>query len=161
MRLKAKEYLTYAGREWQPGQLFDAPRTHGLVLINDGKAEPFNLEDPSQRSLSEIIETVQPPPAMPDVPGVSITPSSAAAAAAGDTGSIAVAITSPGVSGTWTVSKDAVAGWLTYSPITPQSADGTVNWTAAANSMGARTGNLYINGKTFTVTQAAAGASRK
>ena len=148
MRLKAKEYLTYAGREWQPGALFDAPELQAREMINLGQAERFNLEDPSQRTVRDAIENLLPP-----VPGVTISPESALAAAAGDTGTLSVTITSPGASGSWTASKDAAADWLTYAPVTPQSTDGTVTWTAAANLDTARTGNLYINGKTFTVQQ--------
>jgi hypothetical protein len=92
-------------------------------------------------------------PPLPDVPGVSITPTSGTVVAAGGTGSIAVAITEPGISGTWTVDKDADALWLTYTPMTPQSADGTINWTAAANLGVLRVAHLYINGKTFTLSQ--------
>lgn len=158
MRLKAKEYLTYAGREWAPGQLLDAPRTHALELINHGHAEPFLLEDPSQRPLSEIVEgmrppEVPPPPVLPDVPGVALTPEADLAVAAGQTGSIMVTITEPGISGTWTVEKEAIADWLTYTPDTPQATDGVIDWTAAANAGAARTGHLYINGKTFTLDQ--------
>jgi hypothetical protein len=87
------------------------------------------------------------------VPAVSITPKGVIVPIVGASGSIAVTITAPGTSGTWTVDKDASATWLTYSPTTPQSADGTVSWTAEANPDPARTANFYINGKTFTVDQ--------
>jgi len=90
----------------------------------------------------------------PAVPGVSLTPESATATAAGGDGSFDVTITGAGASGTWTVDKDASADWLTLiSPLTPQSVDGTVNYTAAANSGPQRSANFYVNGKTFTVTQ--------
>lgn len=95
----------------------------------------------------------------PDVPPVTITPTSDSLPAFGGSGSIDVTMTGQGTSGTWTVDKDSTATWLTYSPTTPQSADGTVNYTAAANAGGARTANMYINGKTFTVNQSAASGS--
>jgi Putative binding domain, N-terminal len=98
--------------------------------------------------------------ALPDVPAVSISPTSATVPAAGGTGSIAVAITAPGVSGTWTVDKDADATWLTFTPMTPQSTDGTVEYTAAANTdAAARDAHFYINGKTFTLNQDGATAA--
>jgi hypothetical protein len=92
---------------------------------------------------------------IPDVPPVTISPTSATAAASGGTGSVAVTITGPGASGTWIATKDSTATWLTFSPSTPQSASGTVTWTAAANTGGSRSANLYINGKTFALTQSA------
>lgn len=153
MRLKAKEYLTYLGREWQPGALFDARERDGRELINQGRAEPFNLEDPSQRKPEDILENLQPDEPLPDVPGVSLTPIGVIVPGIGGTGDIEVTITSPGTSGTWIVDKDSTADWLTYTPVEPQSTDGTATWTAEANSGPARTANLYINGKTFKVDQ--------
>ena len=92
---------------------------------------------------------------LPDVPPVSINPTSAAPAAAGGSASFAVIMTGPGQSGTWTVDKDAVADWLTVtSPTTPQVADGQVMYTVAANEGAERSARMYVNGKTFTVTQA-------
>jgi hypothetical protein len=96
-------------------------------------------------------------PPLPDVPAVSITPTSDTVASLGGTGSIAVTITAPGISGTWIVDKDSTATWLTYTPMTPQSADGTINWTAEPNlEVAARVAHFYVNGKTFTLTQDAA-----
>jgi hypothetical protein len=90
---------------------------------------------------------------LPDVPGVSISPVGVQVPYMGGGGTIFVVITSPGVSGTWTVTKDASADWLTFTPTTPQSTDGEVQYTAAANDGDARSANLYINGKTFAVDQ--------
>jgi Putative binding domain, N-terminal len=151
MRLKARQDVEYAGKMFQAGMLFDAPRTTALQMINQDQAEPFGMEDPSTRSLGDAIENLLPP--FPDVPGVSIMPVGVIAPKNGSSGSITVTITSPGVSGTWTVDKDSTADWLTYSPMTPQSSDGTVSYTVAANSGAERTAHLYINGKTFTVDQ--------
>jgi hypothetical protein len=92
---------------------------------------------------------------IPDVPGVTISPGSANVGAGGGNGTVTVTINSPGASGTWTVDPEASATWLTHTPTTPQSADGSVTWTAAINETGAaRVGHLYINGKTFTLNQA-------
>jgi hypothetical protein len=92
-----------------------------------------------------------------DVPAVAIDPTEATVPAAGGTGSIAVTITAPGISGTWIVDKDSTATWLDYSPMVPQSTDGNVDWVASNNATGSiRIAHFYINGKTFTLTQDAA-----
>jgi Bacteriophage lambda head decoration protein D/Putative binding domain, N-terminal len=103
--------------------------------------------------LAEVPTTEELAGAMPDVPSVTISPTSANVAATGGNGSIAVTITAPGASGTWTVDKDSTATWLTYTPTAPQSANGTITYTATANTGAARVGRFYINGKTFTVNQ--------
>ena len=154
MRLKAKVHLTYAGKEWSPGQLFDAPTTHGMGMINAGDAEPFNLEDPSTRTFEDMLENLAPD--LPAVPPVTISPTTATMSAAGGAGTITVTVTGEGTSGTWTVDKDASATWITViAPTTPQTASGTVQYNVASNANAARTGRMYINGKTFTVTQSA------
>ena len=106
--------------------------------------------------LTPFLPQQPPTEPLPDVPPVSINPTSAAPSAAGGSASFAVIMTGPGVSGTWTVDKDAVADWLTLdSPTTPQVADGLVMYTVGANATGVdRIGRFYVNGKTFTVTQA-------
>jgi len=153
MRLKAKSLLTYAGKEFVPGMLFDAPERDGRELISRDEAEPFNLEDPSQRTLAGALANLA--PAMPAVPPVTITPTSDTQDALGGTGSFEVAVTGPGESGTWTVDKDASATWLTVTaPLTPQTVDGPVDYNVSSNLGAERAANMYINGKTFTVTQA-------
>ena len=111
-----------------------------------------NPELAAPPTIQEIGEAVG---ELPDVPPVTISPTSANVLAAGGTGSVAVTMTGPGTSRTWTVTKDASATWLTYTPTTPQSTDGSVNYTASANTGSARSANLYINGKTFALTQSA------
>jgi hypothetical protein len=103
----------------------------------------------------DLLEPEEPP--LPDVPPVTINPTDASPTAAGGSGSFDVTMTGPGVSGTWTVDKDAAADWLTVdSPTTPQTADGSVDYTVAANATGSpRSGAIYVNGKTFTVNQGA------
>jgi len=98
-------------------------------------------------------------PFFPGVPGVTIEPESESFPAGGGNATVTVTINSAGQSGTWTVDKDATADWITVTaPIAPQSEDGEVRYTVAPNTSGAsRTGNLYINGKTHTVTQAEVG----
>jgi hypothetical protein len=97
---------------------------------------------------------------MPDVPPVTLSPTSGTVPAEGGSGSIQVTMTGPGASGTWTVDKDATASWLTFTPTAAQSASGTVNYTATANTGAARSANFYINGKTFKLDQSAPGATR-
>ena len=97
MRLKAKTYLTYAGKEWAPGQLFDAPKTRALVMIDRGDAEPFLLEDPSQRTLEDAIDNLlpaEPPPPSPPAE-VSLSPDVAPALAGGGTGAAYMVVSDP------------------------------------------------------------------
>jgi hypothetical protein len=92
---------------------------------------------------------------VPEVPPVTINPTSASMEATAGSGSFTVTITGPGVSGTWTATKDSTATWLTFSPDTPQSVDGDVTYSVTANIGAERSANIYVNGKTFSVTQAA------
>jgi hypothetical protein len=142
--------LTYFGKTFMPGALFDALRIDGLAMINRDEADPFNLEDPSQRSLDDMLDNL-----LPQVPPVTLSPTSDTVAMGGTSaGTFDVTITGPGQSRTWIVTKDASATWLTIvSPTTPQSVDGPVNYTVAPNAGGARSANMYVNGKTFTVNQ--------
>ena len=90
---------------------------------------------------------------IPDVPPVTIAPTSGTVPAIGGTGDFLVTMTGPGLSETWIAEKDASADWLTFTPDTPQSADGQVTYTAEPNLDVERTANIYVNGKTFAVTQ--------
>jgi hypothetical protein len=100
----------------------------------------------------------QPAPPLPDVPPVTLSPSSASLADVGGPVQFTVTVTGEGQSGTWTVDKDSTADWLTVqSPTEPQTESGEVLADVASNIGGAgRTAHMYINGKTFTVTQAGA-----
>jgi hypothetical protein len=104
----------------------------------------------------DLLEPEEPGGPIPDVPPVMLVPANADVPVAGGSGSFDVTITGPGTSGTWTAEKDAVADWLTLdSPTTPQSTDGQVQYTVAANATGvARSANIYVNGQTFAITQA-------
>jgi hypothetical protein len=112
-------------------------------------------EEANMGSAWRPVNLLAPDGPLPDVPPVTIDPTSAAVAAAGESGSFAVTLTGPGLSGTWTAEKDAAADWLTVTPDTPQSTDGDVNYTAAPNLGAERTANINVNGKTFAITQAA------
>ena len=79
--------------------------------------------------------------------------SSAAAPATGGPGTIGVSTTA---GCTWTASPNAP--WLTITSGASGSGSGTVNYTVAANTGGARTGTLTVAGQTFTVNQAAGAA---
>jgi hypothetical protein len=118
-------------------------------------AGPYTKPDTRNRWIwqQEVIATYEP---LPDVPPVSIDPASQSFGSAGGTGTIAVTVTGEGQSGTWTVDKDSEAMWMmVVSPTEPQTDDGTVNYLVDPwlPGSGVRTAHLYINGKTFTVTQ--------
>jgi hypothetical protein len=154
MRLKARANIQFGERAFKPEDLLDVPDEMAVALINRDLAMIWNLEDPAQRS-DIPTAAAAPPEELPDVPPVTISPTSASALAAGSTGSrFDVTITGPGISGTWTVDKDASALWLTLvSPTTPQSTDGSVTYDVAENLGVLREAHFYVNGKTFTVTQ--------
>ena len=148
MRLQAKTQFTYRGVLLAPADIFHAPDPEALSLIGGDYAVPFNLEDPSRRSVGVLGELI------PEVPAVELNPTSASVAPAGGSGSFDVTMTGPGISGTWTAEKDATATWLTInSPTVPQSTDGSVNYSASPNAGSQRTAHIYVNGKTFTITQ--------
>lgn len=92
---------------------------------------------------------------IPDVPPVTLDPTSASPTAFGGNGSFTVTMTGAGESASWTAEKDASADWLTInSPTGPQTADGTVYYSVAMNTGPARSAAIYVNGKTFTIAQA-------
>ncbi len=83
---------------------------------------------------------------------IALKPTSASIGSGASTGAVGV---SGGPGCTWT----AVSGdpsWLTITSGGSGSGDGTVNYSAAANTAAERTAALTIGGVTFTVTQAAA-----
>ena len=150
MRLRAMQEVNYGGKTWQPGMLFDALPFAGRDMIGKGQAVIFNLEDPANRTLNDILFGF-----LPQVPPVTLSPTSASlppGAAAGQT--FSVTVNGQGQSGTWTVSQDASATWITIvSPLSPQANDGVVTYNVAANAGAQRVANMYVNGKTFQVTQ--------
>jgi len=81
----------------------------------------------------------------------SIAPSNQNVPAPGGTGTVTVT-TASGC--TWTASSNAP--WLSITSGASGTGNGSVGFSAAANSGGSRTGTLTIAGQTFTVTQAAA-----
>ena len=79
-----------------------------------------------------------------------IDPMSAAVAAAGGTGSVAM---TAGSACAWTASSNAA--WITVTAGASGTGNGTVSYSVAANTGAARSGAVMIAGQTFTVTQAA------
>lgn len=157
MRLKVLVELTYAGKVWAPGSLIWAYKPDALDMINRDMAEPFHLEDPADISLQDKIDYM-----LPALPPVSLSPTSANPDATGGPGSFNVTITGPGQVNTWTVTRDSGITWIqSLSPATPQPVDGAVNYTLAPNTDAERTANLYVNGVTFPITQAAGAAPLK
>ncbi|HVH26161.1 MAG TPA: BACON domain-containing carbohydrate-binding protein [Vicinamibacterales bacterium] len=80
-----------------------------------------------------------------------IAPTSQSVAATGGTGTVAVTTTSACA---WTATSNAP--WLTITSGVNGTGNGSVGFSALANTGGARTGTLTIAGATFTVTQQAA-----
>ena len=158
MRLKARVELKYANRVWQPGMLFDAPDSIARGMIGRDEAEPFNLEDPSTRTLSDAIENLLPPePPAPEEAPVSLSPTGAIPPAAGGADFFRVTMTGEG---TWTATEDAgPSAWLTIdSPTVPQATSGDVHYTVAPNpDSTVRAGEIQVNAETFTVSQAGTG----
>ena len=94
-------------------------------------------------------------PPLPDVPPVTITPTSDDMGAGAGAGTFRRHHYRPGHQ--WHLDRQPrtrTATWLTYTPMTPQSTDGTVNYNVTANAGTERVAHLYTNGKTFTITQA-------
>lgn len=87
----------------------------------------------------------------PGTAPVTLTPTSDSVGATAETSNFQVASPGPG---TWTATSSA--GWLTVvSPTGPMTGDGTVTYAAATNVGASRNATITVNGKTFTVTQAA------
>jgi hypothetical protein len=79
-----------------------------------------------------------------------LSPSSASAAAAGGNGSFGV---TAGAGCAWNATSNAGA-WLAVAAGSGTSGTGTLNYTVAANSGGARSGTIAVGGTLFTVNQA-------
>ncbi len=87
--------------------------------------------------------------APPPVPCTyTLTPQSATALQAGNTGSVAVATTS---TCQWTATSNAT--WITVSGTGSGTGNGNFSYAVAANTGTARTGTISVSGQTFTVTQ--------
>ncbi len=136
------------GPEWSDKYV---TRDYPKCMYKDGGAT--TAADPAAEAALVADGWSTSPPVIPDVPPVDLEPASATCPVDGGTGTFTVTVTGPGQSGTWTADKQSSATWLTVSPTTPQPASGTVTWTAATNDAMARSGEVYVNGKTFTLDQ--------
>lgn len=142
--------------EWRAvnptGELDEYPRL--LYNVNLPPVLVRDAEEERSKGISwRPVDLLDEP--LPDVPPVTLEPTSADFTSAGGTASFTVTVTGPGTSGTWTVDKDAAATWLNVvSPTSPQTESGLVNYLVAPGAE-ARTAHFYVNGKTFTVNQTA------
>jgi hypothetical protein len=124
------------------------------IVVSADQEEDLSAEWRDFTSVAVAVAEARPP----DVPPVTLNPASGTFSAAGGTDQFTVTFSGEGISGTWIATKDSSATWLTFSPETPQSANGSVTYAAALNTSGAaRVGHLYVNGKTFTVNQDSVG----
>ena len=124
------------------------------AIVRQNAAPPAPTPAPTPTPTPAPVPAPGPPPPSPQ-PGcvVTLPQSSAAAPATGGPGTIGVSTTA---GCTWTASPNAP--WLTITSGASGSGSGTVNYTVAANTGGARTGTLTVAGQTFTVNQAAGAA---
>jgi hypothetical protein len=124
------------------------------IVVSADQEEDLSAEWRDFTSVAVAVAEARPP----DVPPVTLSPTSGIFSAAGGTDQFTVTFSGEGLSGTWIATKDSSATWLTFSPETPQSANGSVTYAAALNTSGAaRVGHIYVNGKTFTVNQDSVG----
>jgi len=132
--------------EYYP-QLWANPNVWPVIVHNPGERDALG-SDWKHYDLT---------PFLPPTTAVRLEPLSATIPAIGSfSETIAVFITTPGQDPTWMPTKDASATWLMIaSPTVPQTTDGTVEYQVSANAGAARSANIYINGKTFTVDQEA------
>ncbi|MGD0771569.1 MAG: BACON domain-containing carbohydrate-binding protein [Candidatus Solibacter sp.] len=84
----------------------------------------------------------------------SLSPGSASPGAAAATGTVTV---TAGTGCTWTAASNA--SWISVTAGASGSGNGTVTYSVGVNTGAARTGTLTIGGQTFTVAQAAGGAT--
>ena len=119
------------------------------IVVSEDQEGGLSAEWRDFTSVAVAVANAQPP----DVPPVTLTPTSWSFTAIGGSGDFSVMLTGDGLSGTWIATKDSTADWLTFSPETPQAVSGTVSFSATPNSGAARTAHIYVNGKTFTVDQ--------
>jgi all-beta uncharacterized protein len=119
------------------------------IVVSPDQEDNLTAEWRDYTSYAVAVAQARPP----DVPPVTINPIQADVQVNSFSGSFTVTMTGEGLSGTWIATKDAAADWLTFSPDTPQSADGDVEYSVMPNIGPARTAHIYVNGKTFTINQ--------
>lgn len=120
------------------------------VASNSGGARSGTLTIAGQTFT--VNQAAAPPPPPPPPPcSYSIAPTSQSVDYPGGSGTVAV---TTGSSCTWTAASNA--SWITITSGASGTGNGSVAFTVASNSGGARSGTLTIAGQTFTVNQAAA-----
>jgi len=119
------------------------------IVVSPDQEDSLTAEWRDYTSYAVAVAAARPP----DVPPVTLNPIQADVQANSFSGSFTVTMTGEGLSGTWIATKDSTADWLTFSPDTPQSADGDVEYSVMPNLGAARTAHIYVNGKTFTINQ--------
>jgi|SRR5215471_73826 len=123
------------------------------IIVSPDQEDELTEEWRDYTKYAVAVANAQPP----DVPPVMLNPIQADLTPASFSSSFHVTMTGDGLSGTWIATKDSVATWLTFSPDTPQSVDGDVDYSATANLGAPRTAHIYVNGKTFTINQSGPG----
>src|SRR5579872_5274652 len=106
-------------------------------------------------TISQAETPATPPTPVPVTCTFSINPVSDSESAAAGSGSIAVTASDPTCA--WTAMSNVP--WLTIAGGSSGTGSGRVAYTLAANTDAARTGTMTVAGKTFTMSQAAAGCS--
>jgi hypothetical protein len=141
---------------WLSTNPAEAEPTAYPKLMYNVNLPPVIVHDAEQENnMGEAWRTLYVGP-LPDVPTVSLDPTSDTVAASLETAKFHVTITGPGASGTWTAEMDPADDWLSIvAPTTPQSADGDVTYAVTANIGPLRTAEITVHGKVFTVTQSA------
>jgi hypothetical protein len=103
-------------------------------------------------TVTQAAAAAPPPPSPPPSCSFSIAPNNQSLGAGGGGGTTITISTSAGCG--WTAASQA--SWITLTSPSTGNGPGTATFSVAANSGGARSGNLAIAGQTFTVNQAAA-----
>jgi hypothetical protein len=116
------------------------------VAANSGAARSGTLTIAGQ---TFTVSQAAPPPPPPPPCTFTIAPTSQNVTNAGGSGSVAVTASA----GTCAWTATANDAWLTISGAASGTGNGTVAFTAAANTGPDRTGTLTIGGQTFTVLQ--------
>jgi hypothetical protein len=154
--VKTEEEEKALGEGWSADYIYQA---YPKIMFGPN-GETKNAANPEEEAALAGEGWTDVAPVIPDVPPVTLNPTSASLPATAGTGTFTVTITGTGLSNTWTVVPDAAATWLSItSPTAPQSVNGPVSYSVTENTDVARTAGVYVNGKTFTIDQEGTGAA--
>lgn len=118
--------------------------------LNPNNGSDYNTVRPSgYRAIEEYINELADSLIPNSGCTTSINPNNASYPINGGSGSVNITATA---GCNWTAVSDA--GWVNITSGSSGSGNGTVNYTVAANSLGARTGIITVAGRTFTIDQA-------